>query len=207
MKFFGILTVVLAVGPVVAQESSDGSLAAVSREIEQVRAKLSQNDKDNPHVCFADQDNPTRNIHRTMKGVRINREFYCPYHRGYKYVDGVCGWTSAIERNPSVNRRDLAGCPALSNNINGYAVWRSYCDQVTVTEQKEAERKRLQERLQALQEQRTALILASDRSSRKAAGSNANADAIVIRLPKKKVYELYSNKVTYHDGYKLILQP
>ena len=202
MKFAYVMLCFLL--SVIAFAQEDVSLANLSREIEQLRSKIRQTERENPHVYFNEQDNPTRNIQKTMKEVRINREYYCPNHRGFKYKDGVCGWIDSNKNNIWISKNDR-GCAAASNNINGYTVWRSYCDQADVTAAKDAEIKRLQDKLQALQEQRRALVMSAADRPRRPDGSGNNSDVIVIRLTKQKVSELYSNKVLYHDGYKIIV--
>ena len=203
MKFAYVMLCFLL--SVIAFAQEDVSLANLSREIEQLRSKIRQTERENPHVYFNEQDNPTRTIQKTMKEVRINREYYCPNHRGFKYKDGICGWIDSNKNNIWISKNDR-GCAAASNNINGYTVWRSYCDQADVTAAKDAEIKRLQDKLQALQEQRRSLVMsAADRPNKRSEGAGNNSDAIVIRLTKQKVSELYSNKVLYHDGYKIII--
>lgn len=212
-----MLVLVLACG-VFAQEAtavavpqvSEDPLVLVGKEIDLVRAQIVQCDKDNPHVYFNESDNPTMNIRRGLREVRVNREYYCPYHRGHKYCNGVCGWTDMVWRQRQMTRRELAGCPAVSNNINGYPVWLAYAEQVPLTLAKDKERAELQVKLQELLERKASIALAKDVSDKGARLRDPDAetsDMIVISIPRKKVFELYSNRVTCHNGYKIVVQP
>lgn len=182
----------------------------INRQISLMKDRLAEANKENPHVYYNEVDNPTMNIKRGLKATYINSEYYCPYHRGFKYVNGHCGWHDMIMRQHplTISRKDRAGCPAMSNNINGYPVWSQLAAQVSVTQQKDAEIARCRARLDELIERRSALALANDLNDRAPESeSQKSAQPVMITLSRVQVSELYSKRVLHYNGYTFKMKP
>ena len=205
-----ILCLALAFGGF-AQESQ---LSEINRQIAAVREEIRVAERQNPRVYYQEEDNPTMNIERRLGITRINREYYCPYHRGFRYHNGICGiyMTDRYARQPIANYGN--GCPAMSNNITGYPVWSKLVEKAVLTEQKEKEVAALKAKLQELQDRRSVVARAetvADKAAKDAA-SNApdpcepTSNPVVITLPRKKVSELYTKKEIRYNGYIIIME-
>lgn len=198
--FMVMWCVALAIGAA-AQESP---LSELNKQIATVREEIRVAIRQNPRVYYQDEDNPTMNIERRLGNTRINREYYCPYHRGFRYHNDICGIYLVDRYHRPAGVNPGSGCPALSNNITGYPVWKKLVEKVVVTEQKEKEIADLKAKLQDLLDRRA--IVARAEASMEKAAQEANpeeptSNPTVIVLPKIKVSELYSKKEIRYNGY------
>lgn len=192
--------VALATGAT-AQESQ---LADINKQIASVREEIRNAIRQNPRVYYQEEDNPTMNIERRLGNTRINREYYCPYHRGFRYHNDVCGVYLVDRYHRPVGVNVGNGCPALSNNITGYPVWRNLVDKVVLTEQKEKEIADLKVKLQNLLDRRAIMAraeTAAEKAAKEADPEEPVSNPTVIVLPRIKVSELYTKKEIRYNGY------
>lgn len=111
----------------------------INSEIAEANAQLSKVQKKNPHVYYAEKDNPGMNVQKKMRETHINRIFMCPYHKGFMYTDnGKCEGCSGY--------RDHA-CKAQ----RFWLEWNRLVELVPETEQCDAEEVELREKIKNLE--------------------------------------------------------
>ena len=179
--------VLLAGGRVVGDEMED-----LKESISDAKVRLSKVQKQNPHVYYAEKDNPGMNIQKKMKETHVNRIFMCPYHKGFMYTDnGKCEGCSGY--------RDHA-CKAQ----RFWLEWNRLVDLISETEQCDAEEKELREKIKEL-EARKQKVVSTVASSKNMKPKEKETGKRVIRLRRSTLDRLLEDGSVENDNFLIKL--